>query len=165
MRAGLLFKKRFFVTIASIFVLDIVTKQYALRALIEGASYEFLPFIDLYLTFNSGVAFGFLDIGNRVISNILTLIGILIVIYVFKLIKNETDNLKQCSLSLILGGAIGNIIDRFTDGLVTDFLHLKIADFSFFIFNIADASISLGAIFLIYLELFKKNHLSNEQTN
>jgi len=83
-----LFKKRFFVTIASIFVLDIVTKQYALRALIEGASYEFLPFIDLYLTFNSGVAFGFLDIGNSVISNILTLIGILIVIYVFKLIKN-----------------------------------------------------------------------------
>ena len=165
MRAGLLFKKRFFVTIASIFVLDIVTKQYALRALIEGASYEFLPFIDLYLTFNSGVAFGFLDIGNRVISNILTLIGILIVIYVFKLIKNETDNLKQYSLSLILGGAIGNIIDRFTDGLVTDFLHLKIADFSFFIFNIADASISLGAIFSIYLELFKKNHLSNEQTN
>jgi signal peptidase II len=164
-RAGLLFKKRFFVTIASIFVLDIVTKQYALRALIEGASYEFLPFIDLYLTFNSGVAFGFLDIGNRVISNILTLIGILIVIYVFKLIKNETDNLKQYSLSLILGGAIGNIIDRFTDGLVTDFLHLKIADFSFFIFNIADASISLGAIFLIYLELFKMNHLSNEQTN
>jgi len=60
---------------------------------------------------------------------------------------------------------LGNIIDRFTDGLVTDFLHLKIADFSFFIFNIADASISLGAIFLIYLELFKKNHLSNEQTN
>ena len=165
MRAGLLFKKRFFVTIASIFVLDIVTKQHALRALIEGASYEFLPFIDLYLTFNSGVAFGFLDIGNRVISNILTLIGILIVIYVFKLIKNETDNLKQYSLSLILGGALGNIIDRFTDGLVTDFLHLKIADFSFFIFNIADASISLGAIFLIYLELFKKNHLSNEQTN
>lgn len=165
MRAGLLFKKRFFVTIASIFILDIVTKQCALRALIEGASYEFLPFIDLYLTFNSGVAFGFLDIGNRVISNILTLIGILIVIYVFKLIKNETDNLKQYSLSLILGGALGNIIDRFTDGLVTDFLHLKIADFSFFIFNIADASISLGAIFLIYLELFKKNHLSNEQTN
>mgnify|MGYP000046306881 CR=1 FL=1 len=91
MRAGLLFKKRFFVTIASIFVLDIVTKQYALRGLIEGASYEFLPFIDLYLTFNSGVAFGFLDIGNRVISNILTLIGILIVIYVFKLIKNEGE--------------------------------------------------------------------------
>jgi lipoprotein signal peptidase len=51
------------------------------------------------------------------------------------------------------------------DGLVTDFLHLKIADFSFFIFNIADASITVGAIFLIYLELFKKNHIRDEQAN
>jgi signal peptidase II len=119
----------------------------------------------LYLTFNSGIAFGFLDLGDRFVSNALTLVGVLIATYIFYLIKNEEDNLKQISLSIILGGAIGNILDRSMDGLVTDFLHLKIADFSFFIFNIADASITVGAIFLIYLELFKKNHIRDEQAN
>ena len=165
MRAGLLFKKRFIAIILLLLALDIITKQFALQELLEGISYNFIPFIDLYLTFNSGIAFGFLDLGDRFVSNALTLVGVLIATYIFYLIKNEEDNLKQISLSIILGGAIGNILDRSMDGLVTDFLHLKIADFSFFIFNIADASITVGAIFLIYLEFFKKNHIRDEQAN
>lgn len=165
MRAGLLFKKRFIAIIFLLLALDIITKQFALQELLEGISYNFIPFIDLYLTFNSGIAFGFLDLGDRFVSNALTLVGVLIATYIFYLIKNEEDNLKQISLSIILGGAIGNILDRSMDGLVTDFLHLKIADFSFFIFNIADASITVGAIFLIYLEFFKKNHIRDEQAN
>ena len=73
------------------------------------------------------------------------------------LLKNENDNTKKLALSIIIGGALGNIFDRLPDGYVTDFLHLKINNFSF-IFNIADASITIGAVLLIYLELFKKDN-------
>lgn len=162
MRVGRLFKKRFFITIFFLFILDIYTKQLALQFLEPGISRDFLPFIDLYLTFNSGIAFGFLDLGEKSISNILTLVGFLITLYLLKLIKDEDDYRKQFSLSFICGGAIGNIADRFMDGYVTDFLYLKINDFSFFIFNFADASITIGAILLIYFEFFKKDHTNYE---
>jgi signal peptidase II len=66
---------------------------------------------------------------------------------------------------MIIGGALGNILDRIPDGYVTDFLHLNVNKFSFFIFNPADAFISIGAILLIYLELFKRDHVSKSQGN
>jgi len=157
-----LFKKRFYITIFFLFIVDTFTKQLALQFLTQGISTDFLPFIDLYLTYNSGVAFGFLDLGEKSVSNILTFVGFLITLYLFKLIKDESDYRKQFSLSFICGGAIGNIADRFMDGYVTDFLHLKINDFSFFVFNIADASITIGAVLLIYFEFFKKDHLNHE---
>ena len=157
-----MFKKRFYITIFFLFILDTFTKQLALQFLTQGISTDFLPFIDLYLTYNSGVAFGFLDLGEKSVSNTLTFIGFLITLYLFKLIKDESDYRKQFSLYVICGGAIGNIADRFMDGYVTDFLHLKINDFSFFVFNIADASITIGAVLLIYFEFFKKDHLNHE---
>lgn len=162
MRVGRLFKKRFYITIFILLILDIYTKQLALQFLVQGISKDFLPFMDLYLTFNSGVAFGFLDLGEKSISNILTFIGFIITLYLLKLIKEENDHRKQFSLSLICGGAIGNIADRFMDGYVTDFLHLKVNDFSFFVFNFADASITIGAILLIYFEFIKKDYLNHE---
>jgi signal peptidase II len=67
---------------------------------------------------------------------------------------------KKFALSMIIGGALGNILDRIPDGYVTDFLHLKVNEFSFFIFNPADALISIGAITLISLELFKQDYVN-----
>ena len=64
-------------------------------------------------------------------SNMLTFAGILIVVYMLVLLKNENDNTKKLALSIIIGGALGNIFDRLPDGYVTDFLHLKINNFSF----------------------------------
>ena len=82
-------------------------------------------------------------------SNMLTFVGILIVVYVLALLKNENDSTKKLALSIIIGGALGNIFDRLPDGYVTDFLHLKLIIF-FFIFNIADASITIGAAFNLF---------------
>ena len=157
-RQDTLFKYRFYLYILILLFLDIVSKQLALNSLDRGMSVSFIPFIDLFLTFNSGVAFGFLDFGERIYSNILMLIGIFIVIYLLYLLNEETNLSKKLALSFISGGALGNIIDRAPDGDVTDFLHLNINNYSFFIFNFADASISLGAILIIYLEIFKKDH-------
>jgi signal peptidase II len=153
-----LFKSKYFLYILIFIVLDLFSKHLALNYLSHLTPIEFIPFIDFYLTFNSGVAFGFLDLGSRVMSNILTLVGILIVAYMLVLLKNENESTKKLALSIIIGGALGNIFDRLPDGYVTDFLHLKINNFSFFIFNIADASITIGAVLLIYLELFKKDN-------
>jgi signal peptidase II len=153
-----LFKSKYFLYILIFIVLDLFSKHLALNYLSHLTPIEFIPFIDFYLTFNSGVAFGFLDLGSRVMSNILTLVGILIVAYMLVLLKNENESTKKLALSIIIGGALGNIFDRLLDGCVTDFLHLKINNFSFFIFNIADASITIGAVLLIYLELFKKDN-------
>ena len=154
-----MFKSKYFLYILIFIVLDLFSKHLALTYLNYSTPIEFIPIIDFYLTFNSGIAFGFLDLGSRVMSNILTFVGILIVVYMLVLLKNENDNTKKLALSIIIGGALGNIFDRLPDGYVTDFLHLKINNFSFFIFNIADASITIGAVLLIYLELFKKDNV------
>ena len=154
-----MFKSKYFLYILIFIVLDLFSKHLALNYLSHSSPIEFIPIIDFYLTFNSGIAFGFLDLGSRVMSNILTFVGILIVVYMLVLLKNENDNTKKLALSIIIGGALGNIFDRLPDGYVTDFLHLKINNFSFFIFNIADASITIGAVLLIYLELFKKDNV------
>ena len=153
-----MFKSKYFLYILIFIVLDLFSKHLALNYLSHSTPIEFIPIIDFYLTFNSGVAFGFLDLGSRVMSNILTFAGILIVLYMLVLLKNENDSTKKLALSIIIGGALGNIFDRLPDGYVTDFLHLKINNFSFFIFNIADASITIGAVLLIYLELFNKEN-------
>ena len=153
-----MFKSKYFLYILICIVLDLFSKHLALTYLNHSTPIEFIPFVDFYLTFNSGIAFGFLDLGSRTISNMLTFVGILIVCYMLILLKNENDNTKKLALSIIIGGALGNIFDRLPDGYVTDFLHLKINNFSFFIFNIADASITIGAVLLIYLELFKKDN-------
>ena len=153
-----MFKSKYFLYILIFIVLDLFSKHLALTYLNHSMPIEFIPFIDFYLTFNSGIAFGFLDLGSRVMSNMLTLAGILIVVYMLVLLKNENDNTKKLALSIIIGGALGNIFDRLPDGYVTDFLHLKINNFSFFIFNIADASITIGAVLLIYLELLRKDN-------
>jgi signal peptidase II len=153
-----LFKSKYFLYILIFIVLDLFSKHLALTYLNHSTPIEFIPFIDFYLTFNSGVAFGFLDLGSRAMSNMLTFAGILIVAYMLVLLKNENNSTKKLALSIIIGGALGNIFDRLPDGYVTDFLHLKINNFSFFIFNIADASITIGAMLLIYLELIKKDN-------
>ena len=153
-----MFKSKYFLYIFIFIVLDLFSKHLALNYLSHSTPIEFIPIIDFYLTFNSGIAFGFLDLGSRAMSNILTFAGVLIVVYMLLLLKHENDNTKKLALSIIIGGALGNIFDRLPDGYVTDFLHLKINNFSFFIFNIADASITIGAVLLIYLELFKKDN-------
>ena len=88
--------------------------------------------------------------------NLLLVITLIITTYILKMVLEENIIRNKIALSFIAAGAIGNVIDRMNDGSVTDFLHLEILNFSFFIFNFADAFITFGAILIIYFELFKK---------
>ena len=144
-----------------IFILVIIVffiKNLALNNLVPFETIYFLPFLNFYLTFNTGIAFSMFDSGPGLSSYILLFIGILIVIFLVKQLLNETNKQSQIALVLIIGGALGNILDRAGDGAVTDFLHLYINNFSFFIFNPADAFICTGAMLLITSEFLKSSH-------
>ena len=153
-KKGNLYKLNIFLVLCFLVAADLWTKNLAVSSLSLGNSEEFfIPFIDLLLLYNSGIAFGMFDNNNQLQTYGLLIIGIAIVAYILYLAINETNYKKALSLSIIAGGALGNIIDRAMQGYVTDFLHLKINNFSFFIFNMADAFITIGAILIIYFEL------------
>ena len=76
-----------------------------------------------------------------------------ITLYFFKIFLDEKSDIKKKALLLIISGALGNLIDRLPDGIVTDFLHFKPFDYSLFVFNFADAYITVGAIIFIISEL------------
>ena len=101
---------------------------------------------------NYGAAFNIFS-GNRIFLSIISITFTIILIYlIFN--KNQTNSLYLYSYSFILGGTFGNGIDRLIKGFVIDFINLNIIDFP--VFNIADISINIGFIILIY-SIFKKN--------
>lgn len=152
-----LYKLIYPVLIILLVVLDLFSKNYAANNFLFAQSYStFIPFIDFLLIYNSGIAFGIFDGYGNLASNLLLVITIFILIYLIRLLVKEKVQIAKFALSLITAGALGNIIDRFIDGKVTDFLHLEFGSFSFFIFNLADAFITLGAILIIYFELIYK---------
>ena len=149
-----LYNLKFIALIISLVAIDLVSKSFAINSLSFGeSSTTFIPFVDLLLIYNSGIAFGIFDNSGTLASNILLLVASLILCYLIWMIINEPETNKKYSLSIITAGAIGNIIDRASDGQVTDFLHLEILNFSFFVFNLADAFITIGAILIIYFEI------------
>ena len=117
---------------------------------------------------NPGIVFG-LEV-NRLLYYLITFLSICIVLYICFLIKtlsaeNKNNNLALISFSLILGGAVGNIIDRFfvIFGMynyqgVIDFIDIGIGSYRFYIFNIADMSVSIGILLFIYYNYFIENY-------
>ena len=163
-KKGSLFNLKYFLLLAILVTVDLWTKQYVVNNFSVGQTKDLiLPFIDLLLIYNSGIAFGILDNNNELTSYFLLILGIIIVLYIINLAINEKSIKKATALMIISGGALGNIIDRATDNYVTDFLHLKINNYSFFIFNLADAFITIGAILVIYFEI--KTNFTNVETN
>ena len=154
-----LYKNLPYLLIPLLVLIDLLIKDYSVKYLEFGVSTNFIPLIDLLLIYNSGIAFGMFDLDERIFSNIIFVIGLFIVIYLFKLMKDENALLRKHSFALIVGGALGNLIDRIPDGQVTDMFHFHTSNFSFFVFNPADAFISLGALLIIYSELFYKNEI------
>ena len=148
-----LYNYRFILIILFLVSFDIFSKVIANNNLLFGQSIDtFIPFIELLLIYNSGIAFGIFDDRGDLASSILLILTILITIYLLWMIAYETKDRNKIALSFISSGAIGNVLDRINDGSVTDFLHLKIYNYSFFIFNLADAFITIGATLIIYFE-------------
>ncbi len=110
-------------------------------------------FIKLHTTNNYGIAFSLFDglqDGGRLLLSIVILIILIFVAY--ELYKNLRSSINYLlGLSLVLGGGVANFIDRFDNGSVTDFIIVHYENIYFpAVFNIADLSISIGAIFIIF---------------
>ena len=141
--------------VAIIFLIDRLSKNYILKLseLQNGLDIYLNPYINLYLIWNKGIAFGLLSFNNNFTYHTVTvLIAIIISIMLIAVIK--TDGFKKYSLLIVLSGALGNIFERIYYSAVPDFIDIHIKDFHWFIFNIADIFITLGIICLIYAELF-----------
>ena len=136
-------------------VIDQVSKL-AVRFYLEyGKPYQVLgDFFKLTYIENPGMAFGIRFGGQRFFTTFAILATVVILVYIFKA-KSERFSLRF-SLALILGGAIGNLIDRFLYGKVVDFLEFGIAGLRWPIFNIADTAVSIGMVLLVVLILFDK---------
>jgi signal peptidase II len=152
------------IAISTIFLIDRLTKLYILKlAEIENSVDIYLTsYLNLYLIWNKGIAFGLLSMNESMIYNIITLIiGIIIIVILFMLWRN--DNIQRYFLVLIVGGALGNLYDRIIYTAVPDFIDLHFNGFHWFIFNVADIFITVGVLCLILVELFYNNKIINEK--
>ena len=136
---------------ALVILLDQLTKQIAESQLTPHQAVNLFPYFDWYLTYNTGAAFSFLaDAGGwqRWFFTITALVISAIIFFWIKKLAPE-DKITAISLSLILGGAIGNLIDRIYLGHVIDYIQVWLGNYPWPAFNIADAAISIGATILI----------------
>lgn len=129
--------------------LDLATKAWA-RAALEpyGTPLDFLPFVSLRLSFNEGVSFSMFSSGTEGARLILlALTGLLTL--ALGVMAFRSDGWQRVGLSVIMAGALGNLIDRAARGSVTDFLGLHFGDWYPFVFNLADVWISIGVLLLL----------------
>lgn len=124
-----------------------------------GERLAVLPFFDLTLLYNKGAAFSFLAGAGGWQRGVFTTVGIVAAIVITRLIaKHGTRTLFSTALALILGGALGNVIDRVASGHVTDFLLFYWRDWYWPAFNVADSAIVVGAGLLVVEEWWRARH-------
>ena len=135
----------------SIFLLDILTKNYIQNKIMYGDQVEITSFLSFVHFQNPGAAFSFLSDQGGWQRYFLVVISLLAVIYIPWLINQYKKNmLTVIGLLLILGGAIGNLYDRISYGYVIDFIYFHIAEFYWPAFNVADSAISIGVLLFLY---------------
>ena len=137
----------------AIVVADQATKLLAEQMLVVHEPVAVLPFLNFYLTHNTGAAFSFLrDAGGwqRWLFAALSLgVSAFIVVWLWRLPRGHAW--LACALALVLGGAVGNLIDRLgrADGAVVDFIDVYYGTWHWPAFNVADSAISVGAVMLV----------------
>lgn len=130
---------------AAVVILDQVSKAIVVNTLEVGESAGFIPYvIGFYHTHNTGAAFSMLK-DNRWVFMVLSFIAMALIGYMLYRFRSR-HILLTFSLAMILGGGIGNMIDRIRLGYVVDFLNFQFVDFA--VFNIADSFITVGAVLL-----------------
>ena len=149
------FKKALAIAIFVI-LLDQVSKLLALTHLQFGQPEAVLPFMNWLLLFNPGAAFSFLAQGSGWQRWLFTALGLGASLYIVLLLrKSQSDKTLSWALSLILGGALGNVLDRIRFGAVVDFNDLHYATWHWPAFNVADSAICIGATLIVWGELRK----------
>jgi signal peptidase II len=135
LRAGLV--------LIAVIAVDQLSKHAVEHGIVPGEERKFLPGVQLVNTRNHGVAFGFLP-GSHV--GVTILIGVALLALLTYFATHSSQRLMWLPTGMLIGGALGNIVDRLRDGSVTDFIKLPLG---WPPFNLADASITLGVLILL----------------
>jgi|TARA_B110000114_G_scaffold152915_1_gene164880 signal peptidase II len=146
------------VIVLVIFLTDRFFKIYIIKiAELENAVDIYLnSYLNFYLIWNKGIAFGLFSFDEKYVYNMITLIIVTITIIVL-IMMSKSEGLKKYSLLFVFGGSLGNLFDRIYYNAVPDFIDFHINDFHWFVFNVADIFISLGIMCLIFDEIFINN--------
>ncbi len=140
-----------------VIIADQVTKYWVMAALVVGEHVSVTSFFNLVLVFNSGAAFSFLASAGGWQRWIFIALALVISAWIIVLLyKHAAERLMSCALALILGGALGNVVDRFVHGAVLDFLDFYINDWHWPAFNVADSAITLGVSLLLWTQFTHK---------
>lgn len=118
-------------------------------------SVEVLPFFDLSMVWNQGVSFGMFQAGSLMGRAILVVFSLLVVGFLVKWLLEAERRLQAVFIGMIIGGALGNALDRVIYGAVVDFLDFSGLAFKW-VFNVADSAISIGVALLVFDAFFAK---------
>ena len=140
-----------------IFTFDRLSKLYILNLaeINDTLNLSVTPFLNFYLIWNKGIAFGLLSFDQNFIYNFITFLIALITVIIL-IIAVRSKDYKGYFFISIFSGSVGNLFDRFYYSAVPDFIDFHLNNFHWFIFNVADIFISLGVICLIFVEIFVK---------
>ncbi len=150
---------RWLVVAAIVIILDQLSKAVINSHFIYGEVLAVTPFFNLVLAHNTGAAFSFLhDAGGmqRWLFSVIALVASVWIVWLLR--KHQSEKLFSFALAFILGGALGNLIDRIAYGYVVDFLDFHWAGYHFAAFNLADSAITCGAALLIWDGFKGKRH-------
>lgn len=152
-----------------VIALDQLTKWLIVQNFSYGERLNLLPVLDLTLAYNTGAAWSFLAAESGwqrwMFTGLAVLVSAILVVWL-KRLKARSQGLLACALSLILAGAVGNVIDRLRFGHVIDFILAYWDEHAFPIFNVADSAITIGAALLLidaFLES-RRSKVHNAQT-
>ncbi len=153
---------RWLAVAGAIVAADFATKALILATIRPGEEKVLTPFLSLVLTFNPGAAFSFLANADGWQRWFFTAIAAVASVLIVWLLRRGGGTLFCLALSLILGGALGNLWDRITFGKVVDFVLFHYAGWSYPAFNVADSAITIGAALLILESLRERRHAHRE---
>ena len=154
-------RTRSLIIAAAIFITDQIMKALVLGPFglrVEGDSIELLPIFNLTLVHNEGISLGLFQATSDVMRWGLVAVTGAVSLFVARWLWREANRLDALGLSLVLGGALGNLVDRVRYGYVVDYADLHFGAFRpFLVFNIADAAITIGVLVLLARALFAKD--------
>jgi len=134
---------------AAVVIADRMVKWWAIDALADTPyGVEILPFFNLVLVENRGISFGLFG-GGTLPPSLLAAVALAVTLALVIWLRRVETRLLAAAIGLVIGGALGNVIDRFRFGAVVDFLDLHWDDFHWPAFNLADAAISVGVVVLL----------------
>ncbi len=151
---------------AIVAVLDQLTKRWVMASLSFGDHVEVTGFFDLVLVFNPGAAFSFLADHSGWQRWFFVALAVVICSWLLVLlVRHQRERLLPFAFAMIIGGAIGNVIDRFVHGAVVDFLYFHAGRYGWPAFNLADSAITLGVVLMIWAQVRDAREPSREPSS